>query len=75
MLASIASAGAASIPDVSLRKLGYALHDCLVEKRHPEGEFARVVRALLQAGSNLKGVTYPTGDTGIDEVLRAYIGN
>ena len=28
--------------------LGYALHDCLVEKRHPEGEFARVVKALLE---------------------------
>lgn len=27
-------------------RAGYALHDCLLEKRHPEGEFARVVRAL-----------------------------
>ena len=41
--------------------LGYALYDCLVEKRHPEGEFARVVKALLEARSPLKGVKYPTG--------------
>jgi ankyrin repeat protein len=31
--------------------LGYAIHDCLVEKRHPEGEFAKVVKLLLDAGS------------------------
>ena len=52
--------------------LGYALYDCLVEKRHPEGEFPRVVKALLEAGSPLKGVEYPTGDASIDEVLHAY---
>ena len=53
--------------------LGYALYDCLVEKRHPEGEFARVVKALLEAGSPLKGVEYPTGDAAVDAVLRAYL--
>lgn len=53
--------------------LGFALHDCLVEKRHPEGEFARVVKALLRAGSPLTGVKYPTGDAGVDEVLKAYM--
>jgi ankyrin repeat protein len=52
--------------------LGYALYDCLVEKRHPEGEFARVVKALLEAGSPLEGVTYPTGDAALDEVMRGY---
>jgi hypothetical protein len=31
--------------------LGFAIHDCLVEKRHPEGEFAKVVKSLLDAGS------------------------
>jgi ankyrin repeat protein len=31
--------------------LGFAIHDCLVEKRHPEGDFVRVVKALLAAGS------------------------
>ena len=31
--------------------LGFALHDCLVEKRHPEGAFGRVVKLLIDAGS------------------------
>jgi Ankyrin repeats (many copies)/Ankyrin repeat len=53
--------------------LGWALHDCLVEKRHPEGEFARVVKALLAAGSPREGLEYPTGDEAIDKVLRAYM--
>jgi ankyrin repeat protein len=53
--------------------LAWALYDCLVEKRHPEGEFARVLKALLEAGSPLKGVEYPTGDATVDEVLLAFI--
>jgi len=60
-------------PGYDATPLGYALYDCLVEKRHPEGEFARVVKALLEAGSPLKGVEYPTGDAAVDEVLHAYI--
>jgi hypothetical protein len=52
---------------------GNALHDCLVEKRHPEGDFARVVKALLDAGSPVEDVKYPTGDATLDEVLRAYL--
>jgi ankyrin repeat protein len=53
--------------------LGYALYDCLVEKRHAEGEFARVVKALLEAGSPIEGVKYPSGDAAVDEILNAYI--
>lgn len=60
-------------PRYDATPLEYALHDCLVEKRHPEGEFARVVKALLAAGSPLKNVKYPTGDAAIDEALHAYI--
>ena len=60
-------------PGYDATPLGYALHDCLVEKRHPEGEFARVVKALLKAGSPLNGVKYPTGDAVLDEILHAYI--
>jgi len=57
-------------PGYHATPLGYALHDCLVEKRHPEGEFARVVRALVKAGSPLDDVKYPTGNAAIDEALR-----
>jgi ankyrin repeat protein len=60
-------------PAYNATPLGYALYDCLVEKRHPEGEFARVVKALLEAGSPLEGVKYPTGDAAVDKVLHAYI--
>jgi len=59
-------------PAYDATPLGYALYDCLVEKRHPEGEFPRVVKALVEAGSPLNGVRYPTGDAVIDEVLQAY---
>jgi hypothetical protein len=45
--------------------LAWALYDCLVEKRHPEGEYVRVVRTLLKAGSPLAGVKYPTGDEAV----------
>lgn len=60
-------------PGHNATPLDYALYDCIVEKRHPEGEFARVIKALLEAGSTLKDVTYPTGHAAVDEVLRAYL--
>ena len=60
-------------PGQDATPLGWALYDCLVEQRHPEGEFARVVKALLEAGSPLDGVEYPTGHAAVDEVLRTYI--
>jgi len=50
--------------------LGFAIYDCTVEKRHPEGEFGRVVKALLDAGSPWDPSIYPTGDERIDAVLR-----
>jgi hypothetical protein len=28
--------------------LGVAMYDCLVEKRHPEGEFGRVAKSLIE---------------------------
>ena len=59
-------------PRYDATPLQYALYDCLVEKRHPEGEFARVCELLLQAGSPVKGIKYPTGDAAIDETLRPY---
>ena len=59
-------------PGYDATPLGYALYDCLVEKRHPEGEFPCVVKALVEAGSPLNGVRYPMGDAVLDEVLQAY---
>ncbi len=59
-------------PGYNATPLQYALYDCLVEKRHPEGEFARVVSALLHAGSPTAGVQYPTGAPPIDKVLQPY---
>ena len=53
--------------------LGYALHDCLYEKRHPEGDFARVVRALLEAGSPWEALECPTGEPKLDKVFRDYL--
>jgi ankyrin repeat protein len=49
--------------------LGYAIYDCTVEKRHPEGDFGRVVKSLLDAGSPWDALAYPTGDARIDDVL------
>jgi ankyrin repeat protein len=60
-------------PGYNATPLGWALHDCLVEKRHPEGAFARVIKALLEAGSPRDPVKYPTGNAAVDDVLRAYL--
>jgi len=60
-------------PGYDATPLQYALYDCLVEKRHPEGEFARAVKLLLDAGSSVTGVKYPTGNAAIDEVLQPYL--
>ena len=59
-------------PRFKATPLGFAIHDCIVVKRHPEGDFVHVVNSLLQAGSRLDGVQYPTGDARIDEVLKQY---
>ena len=60
-------------PRYDATPLQYALYDCLIEKRHPEGEFARVVKALLHAGSPLQGVNYPTDDPALNEILHPYV--
>lgn len=57
-------------PGYNSTPLGYAWHDCFVEKRHPEGEFARVFESLLTAGSPWDPSRYPTGDAAIDAVLK-----
>jgi ankyrin repeat protein len=50
-------------PTYHATPLGFAIHDCTIEKRHPEGEFKRVVKSLIDAGSSW--------DARINEVLQA----
>ena len=57
-------------PTYKSTPLGWALHDCLVEKRHPEGNFPHVVQLLIDAKSPLDGVKYPTGHVEIDKILK-----
>jgi ankyrin repeat protein len=53
--------------------LGFAIYDCVFEKRHPEGEFGRVAKSLIEAGSPWEALDYPTGDTRLDEVFMEYL--
>jgi ankyrin repeat protein len=53
--------------------LGFAMYDCLVEKRHPEGEFVRVAKSLIEAGSPWDALEYPTGDARLDDVFMEYL--
>jgi ankyrin repeat protein len=62
-------------PRYNSTPLGYAIHDCIVEKRHPEGDFARVIESLLEAGSPWHPSMYPTGDQRVDEVFGRYRGS
>jgi ankyrin repeat protein len=58
-------------PGFNATPLGWAVHDMLIEKRHPEGEFLRVIEALLDAGAEWDKTAYPTGHPGLDELLLA----
>lgn len=60
-------------PRYNATPLGYAIHDCIVEKRHPKGDFARVAELLLKAGSPWQRSVYPTGDPRLDEVLSRFL--
>jgi ankyrin repeat protein len=53
--------------------LGFAMYDCLYEKRHPEGEFGRVAKSLIEAGSPWDALEYPTGDARLDDVFMEYL--
>jgi ankyrin repeat protein len=59
-------------PRYNSTPLGYAIHDCIVEKRHPDGDFAHIVESLLKAGSPWNPSIYPTGDQRVDEVLSRF---
>ena len=53
--------------------LGFAMYDCVVEKRHPEGEFGRVAKSLIEAGSPWDALEYPTGNEQLDDVFMEYL--
>jgi ankyrin repeat protein len=61
-------------PQFHATPLQWAEHCCRVEKRHPDGDYGRVARALLKAGSPVQDVEYPTGNAGMDDALRPYRG-
>lgn len=54
--------------------LDWAIHSCLREGRHPDGEFAQVLQLLLRAGATLPKGIYPTGRADLDLVLRSFLG-
>ncbi|MDB6038339.1 MAG: ankyrin repeat protein, partial [Verrucomicrobiales bacterium] len=58
-------------PNHQATALGFAIHSCVVAKRHPEGNFPRVVRLLLEAGTPLSKEQYPTGVPEIDAVIES----
>jgi ankyrin repeat protein len=60
-------------PVFSSTPLGFAIYDCLFEKRHPEGEFGRVAKSLIDAGSPWEALDYPTGDGRLDDVFMEYL--
>ena len=60
-------------PGFQATPLGWAVHDWIVEKRQPEGQFARVVKALIDAGGTWDKGGYPSGHVELDEVLRSYL--
>jgi ankyrin repeat protein len=53
--------------------LDYAIYDCTVEKRHPDGDFRRVAQALVEAGCRWDALQFPFGDKRIDEVLEPHM--
>lgn len=57
-------------PSFHATALGFAIHSCVVAKRHPTGDFARVVKLLLAAGVPQDEGQHPTGHAGIDAVLK-----
>jgi ankyrin repeat protein len=49
--------------------LDWSIHCCIHDGRHPEGQYARVVAALIDAGCPWNPAIYPTGNTSVDEAL------
>ncbi len=56
-------------PGHNATALGYAIYSCVVARRHPNGDFPRVVELLLAAGVPRDENQRTTGHAGIDAVL------
>ena len=50
-----------------------AVYGAIKAKRHPEGNYARVVHLLLEFGATVPENMYPTGDSKIDKVLASVV--
>jgi hypothetical protein len=50
----------------------FAMRSCVEARRHPEGDFARVVALLLEAGTPLDDGQYASGNERIDEAIRTH---
>jgi len=59
-------------PAYDATAIGYAIHSCVTARRHPGGDFPKVVRLLLEAGVPLDSHQYPSGDPGIDAVIESF---
>ena len=62
-------------PAYNATPVGWACYSCLEAKRHPEGDFPRVLDLLLQAGAAYDKKHYPTGHEGLDAVLKRHLSN
>ena len=56
-------------PKYDSTPLGFAIHCCCSDGRHPEGEYTRVINALIDAGSPWDPSIYPTGNAKADAAL------
>jgi hypothetical protein len=55
--------------------LDWAIHCCVHDGRHPDGEYGRVAAALVAAGCPWDPSRFPTGHPGIDQALRRAMAN
>ena len=53
--------------------LGWAIYSCMEGKRHPEGEFGRVVDRLLAAGALFPTEAFPVGEATLDAVIERHL--
>lgn len=63
-----------SDPQYHATPVGWAIHSCVEARRHPEGDFPKVVELLLQRGASFDERRYPTDHEGIDAVLKRHLG-